>query len=70
MGALFIYAPLSLAKRALLGLFFTIVYGLSSVWIAVMGFVIEMCGSFKPDYELMAILALMGILAPIYTKYR
>jgi FSR family fosmidomycin resistance protein-like MFS transporter len=57
-------------RDILLGLFFTIGYGFSSVWTAVMGFVIEMYGSFKAGYELMAILALMGILPLVYKKYR
>jgi MFS family permease len=57
-------------RDILLGLFFTIGYGLSSVWSAVMGFVIEMYGSFRPAYEFMAILAFSGVLPLLYARRR
>ena len=57
-------------RDILLGLFFTIGYGLSSVWSAVMGFIIGMYGSFKPAYDLMAILALIGTLPLVYVRLR
>jgi len=57
-------------RDILLGLFFTIGYGLSSVWSAVMGFIIGMYGSFKPAYDFMAVLALMGTLPLVYARPR
>ncbi|MCJ7760534.1 MFS transporter [Candidatus Bathyarchaeota archaeon] len=55
-------------RDILLGLFFTIGYGFSSVWSAVMGIVIQTYGSFRPAYVLMAALALIGTLPLFYTK--
>ena len=52
----------SLERDLLLGLFFTIGYGLSSIWSVVIGFVIDLYGSFRPAFQLMAILALVGAL--------
>src|SRR4030042_2517000 len=49
-------------RDILLGLFFTIGYGLAAVWSAVMGFIIQIYGSFKPAYEFMAFLVLLGSL--------
>jgi FSR family fosmidomycin resistance protein-like MFS transporter len=53
-------------RDILLGLFFTIGYGLSAIWSAVMGLVIEAYGSFKPAYEFMGILAFLGVLPLLY----
>jgi MFS family permease len=55
-------------RDILLGLFFTIGYGLASVWSVVMGFVIQIYGSFKPAYEFMAFLVLIGTFPMIYVK--
>jgi FSR family fosmidomycin resistance protein-like MFS transporter len=55
-------------RDILLGLFFTIGYGLAAVWSVVMGFIIQIYGSFKPAYEFMAFLVLLGALPMIYVK--
>jgi MFS family permease len=57
-------------RDILLGLFFTIGYGLSSVWSAVMGFIIGIYGSFKPAYDFMAILTLVGTLPLVHARPR
>jgi len=55
-------------RDILLGLFFTIGYGLASFWSVVMGFMIQTYGSFKPAYEFMAFLVLLGTIPMIYVK--
>jgi len=55
-------------RDIVLGLFFTIGYGLAAVWSVVMGFIIQIYGSFKPAYEFMAFLVLLGTLPMIYVK--
>ncbi len=51
-----------LERDLLIGLFFTIGYGISSVWSVVMGFAIDFYGSFQPAFQLTAILALIGAM--------
>jgi MFS family permease len=55
-------------RDILLGLFFTIGYGFASFWSVVMGFMIQTYGSFKPAYEFMAFLVLLGTIPMIYVK--
>jgi len=55
-------------RDTLLGLFFTIGFGLSSVWSTVMGIVTDMYGSFKPGFQLMAVLAWIATILLIWKE--
>ncbi len=53
-------------RDLLIGLYFTVGFGLSSVWATLIGFTIDIFGSFRPAWTLMAGLAGIAILLQLW----
>ncbi|UCD72747.1 MAG: MFS transporter [Candidatus Bathyarchaeota archaeon] len=53
-------------RDLLIGLYFTVGFGLSSVWATLIGFTIDIFGSFRPAWTLMAGLAGVAILLQLW----
>ncbi|MBL7118912.1 MFS transporter [Candidatus Bathyarchaeota archaeon] len=49
-------------RDLLIGLFFTVGFGVSSIWATLIGFTIDLFGSFRPAWTLMAGLAAIAVL--------
>lgn len=53
-------------RDLLIGLYFTVGFGLSSVWATLIGFTIDIFGSFRPAWSLMAGLAGIAVLLQLW----
>ena len=53
-------------RDLLIGLFFTVGFGVSSVWATLIGFTIDLFGSFRPAWTLMAALSGIAILLQLW----